>query len=112
MLGCSLSKSVENHDAKLLDVSRSAFGYSTDAQLARFLDLRPSSLSMVRHSGSGLGVMPRLRILCRIDKDVDFDVVANALKSSERLIELLRAPRSSLWLPLAKRPTSHLACIN
>ena len=50
-------------DAELLMLFKAHAGFKTDDQLARYLDLKPTSIPSVKRGRSSLGVKPRLQIL-------------------------------------------------
>jgi hypothetical protein len=57
----------------LLDATKLALGADTDAALARYLKLKPNTISMIRSGKSGLGDRPRLKILKLILENESFD---------------------------------------
>jgi hypothetical protein len=85
-----------SHDANthLLDATKIALEFDTDAQLAEFLGVRAHTISMIRTGRSGLGDGPKLRILSAISADVDHAEIEEALTSSEYLVKLVKQWRA------------------
>jgi len=78
-----------SEDERLLEVVKVAFDFESDKELAEFLGIQRSAISMVRSGKSGLGVLPKLRILSRVAPDVPYGDIEKALTSTEHLISLL-----------------------
>lgn len=78
-------------NVKLLDATKIAFGLSTDAALANFLALKGHSVSMIRSGKSGLGVLPKLRILQRICREFDADALVKLAESPSELTNAVKA---------------------
>lgn len=79
----------ESADGKILNLFKSRMGFRTDQELADFLDLGRSTISMVRRGRSGLGTIPKLRILAAVSQDVDFKQIEEALTSDDILLGLI-----------------------
>jgi DNA-binding XRE family transcriptional regulator len=91
----SLRAGNANDDTVLLELCKRAFGFATDAELAAFLGLQRPAISMIRSGKSGLGPLPRLRILSKIAPDVPCSDVERALASNDYLLSLMAAPPAS-----------------
>ncbi len=83
------SKQTEDPNVVLLDVVKDAFSYTTDADLANFLRIEHNTVSTIRAGKSALGPKPRLRILERLTKSFDIDVLLNIIESPRNLILLV-----------------------
>lgn len=89
---CTLAKideePVVGEDADLLDLYKSFKQFVIDADVSKTLGIKRNSVSMVRHGGSRLGPLPRLRIY----RDVygrDTENLEAALESNDALLTLI-----------------------
>jgi transcriptional regulator with XRE-family HTH domain len=64
-------------------------GFSSDKDLANFLGIKRNSISMIRTGRSGLGPLPRLRMLKAIKPALDISQIEQGIESSEYLISLI-----------------------
>lgn len=79
----------ENENVKLIDAAKIAFHLSTDAELAQILDVRDTTISMVRRKKTALGVLPKLRLLARVTTEFQFQPLVDFLKSSQLLSDAI-----------------------
>ena len=82
------SESSLRNDANLIDLFKS-YSNITDAYLSDILGIKRNSISMIRHSRSRLGPLPRIRI-ARDVFNVETSEIEAALESSEALLALLQ----------------------
>ncbi len=85
-----LRKHGADDESHVLDLCKTQIGFATDADLAKFLGVRPNTISMIRSGKSALGVLPRIRILSKVVPDEPYADVGHALESTEYMISLLK----------------------
>lgn len=75
----------------LLDATKVVIGEETDAALAKFLGLKPNTISMIRSGKSGLGDRPRLKILNLIleNENFDSDAVEEIADNPDKIAEAI-----------------------
>ena len=86
----ALRQNADNPNVALLEVTKLAFGHSTDAELAQFLDVEHNTIATIRSGKSALGPKPRLKILARITNAFDTDALLSSIESSKELVRLLQ----------------------
>lgn len=83
------SYNANDPNVTLLEATKVAFGYTTDAALADFLGVEHNTLATIRAGKSGLGPKPRLIILERLTNAFDAEALVQTLESSRKLVRLL-----------------------
>lgn len=89
LTGEAILSNADDPNVALIEASKLAFGYTTDAALAEFLEVEHNTLATVRAQKSALGPKPRLKILERITNEFDSESLISTLESSKMLIRLL-----------------------
>lgn len=74
--------SADNENVKLIDAAKLAFDIKTDAELAQILDVRDTTISMVRRGKTALGLVPKLKILASVTGEFQFQPLVDFLESS------------------------------
>ncbi|MBT9521301.1 MAG: hypothetical protein IV101_10430 [Dechloromonas sp.] len=77
---------VEDENVRLLDAAKMAFSLSTDADLARVLEVGNTTISMVRSKKSALGVIPKLKLLERVTGEFELGQLLELLGSTSLLL--------------------------
>ncbi len=80
-----VSLETENANIKLIDAVKTVFGLTTDATLAAFLGIKATTISMIRAGKSGLGPIPKLKLLGIVTGEFQADDVIGFVDSSSRL---------------------------
>ena len=86
----ALRQHADNPNVALLEATKLAFGHSTDAELAQFLDVEHNTIATIRSGKSALGPKPRLKILAQITNAFDTDTLLSSVESSKKLVKLLQ----------------------
>ena len=74
--------SADNENVKLIDAAKLAFDIKTDAELAQILEVRDTTISMVRRGKTALGPVPKLKLLARVTGEFQFQPLVDFLESS------------------------------
>jgi len=77
-------------DVALIDLFKRQFNFRTDKLLAEYLGIKSNTLATVRANKSGLGPLPRLRMLKMVDGDNITDI-EQGISSTEHLLKLMDA---------------------
>ena len=86
----AVTENADNPNVALLEATKLAFGHTTDAELASFLEVEHNTISTIRSGKSALGPKPRLKILARATKAFEMDVLLATVESSKELVSLLQ----------------------
>lgn len=86
----ALRQNADNPNVALIEATKLAFGHSTDAELAQFLDVEHNTIATIRSGKSALGPKPRLKILAQITNAFDTDTLLSSVESSKKLVKLLQ----------------------
>lgn len=101
----NIAKAVEEHpdnpNVALLEATKIAFGYRTDAELALFLDVEHNTIATIRAGKSALGPKPKLKILAHATRAFETNTLIASVESSKKLVKLLQRHLRQLNPPLA-----------
>lgn len=86
----ALKKNADNPNVALLEATKLAFGYRTDAELASFLEVEHNTIATIRSGKSALGPKPKLKILAQATQAFETDALIASVESSKKLVRLLR----------------------
>jgi hypothetical protein len=79
-----------NPNIALLEATKIAFGYRTDAELACFLEIEHNTIATIRSGKSALGPKPKLKILAQATHAFDTNALLTSVESSKKLVKLLQ----------------------
>ncbi len=86
----ALIRNADNLNVALLEATKLAFGYRTDAELASFLEVEHNTIATIRSGKSALGPKPKLKILAQATKAFEPDALIASVESSKKLVKLLQ----------------------
>lgn len=86
----ALEQNADNLNVALLEATKLAFGYRTDAELACFLEVEHNTIATIRSGKSALGPKPKLKILAQATKSFEPDALLASVESSKKLVKLLQ----------------------
>lgn len=86
----ALEQNADNLNIALLEATKLAFGYRTDAELACFLEVEHNTIATIRSGKSALGPKPKLKILAQATKSFEPDALLASVESSKKLVKLLQ----------------------
>ncbi len=84
-----VSLETENANIKLIDAVKTVFGLTTDAALAAFLGIQGTTISMIRAGKSGLGPVPKLKLLGIVTGEFQSEDLISLAESSSRLAAVI-----------------------
>lgn len=79
----------QNENVKLIEAAKLSLQLKTDAELAHVLEVGDTTISMVRSNKSGLGLLPKLRLLERVTSEFQFQSLVDFLESSSQLADAI-----------------------
>lgn len=89
-IATAIKQNANNPNVALLEATKLAFGHTTDAELAHFLEVEHNTIATIRSGKSALGPKPRLKILATATQSFDTTALLSSIESSKAFVRLLQ----------------------